>query len=79
MSFDREASGYRTVYIAVKDPETGEHRLKSRPVKESHISGEFVYLSDGLAEGELVITTRLINPFENILLEIEEPLPEETD
>ena len=79
VSFDREASGYRTVYIAVKDPETGEHRLESRPVKESHISGEFVYLSDGLAEGELVITTRLINPFENILLEIEEPLPEETD
>ncbi len=79
VSFDREASGYRTVYLAVKDPETGEHRLKSRPVKESHIAGEFVYLSEGLREGELVITTRLINPLENILLEIEEPESEETD
>lgn len=79
VSFDREASGYRTVYVAVHDPETGEHRLKSTPVKESHISGEFVYLASGLNEGDLVITTRLINPLENILLEFEEPLSEETD
>ncbi len=79
VSFDREASGYRTVYVAVKDPETVELRLKSKPVKESHIAGEFVYLSAGLDEGDLVITTRLINPLENTLLDVEDPLPRETD
>ena len=79
VSFDREASGYRTVYVAVKDPETVELRLKSKPVKESHIEGEFVYLAEGLDEGDLVITTRLINPLENTLLDVEDPLPQETD
>lgn len=79
VSFDREASGYRTVYLAVKNPETGEIRLKSRPVKESHIAGDFVYLSKGLDEGDLVITTRLINPLENTLLDLEDPPHRETD
>ena len=78
MSFDREASGYRTVYLAVKNPETGEMRLKSRPVKESHVAGEYVYIAEGLKPGDIVITTRLITPLENILLEIEDPLPLET-
>ncbi len=79
VSFDREASGYRTVYTAVKDPETGEVRLKSKAVKESHIAGEYVYVAQGLEEGDLVITTRLINPLENVLLELEDALPMEAD
>lgn len=77
--FDREASGYRTVYTAVKDAETGELRLKSKAVKESHVAGEYVYVAQGLEEGELVITTRLIDPLENILLKLEDALPMETD
>ncbi|MCH7908247.1 MAG: hypothetical protein IIB38_01370 [Candidatus Hydrogenedentes bacterium] len=79
VSFDHEASGYRTVYMAEKDPETGELRLKSKAVKESHIAGEYVYVAQGLEAGELVIITRLINPLENTLLEIEDALPMETD
>lgn len=80
VGFDKDASGYRTVYVAIHDEETGEYRLRSRNVKESHVEGDYVFVTgDGLAEGELVVTTRLINPLENTLLNIEEPLPVETD
>jgi len=79
VGFDRDASGYRTVYIARKDRETGQYRLASREVRESHIAGNLVYIREGIEAGDLVVTTRLINPLENTLLEIEEPLPVETD
>lgn len=74
VAFDREATGYQTVYVAMRNEETGEVRLKSKPVKESHVAGEYIYISEGLEEGDLVVTTRLINPLENTLLELEEPV-----
>lgn len=69
VGFDMDASGFRTVYIAKSDTETGETRLETRRVKESHIDGEFVYISQGIDPGDMVITTRLVNPLENLLLE----------
>lgn len=79
VGFDREASGYRSVFVARSDQETGEFRLETRAVKESHVEGDFVYVSQGLNEGENVITTRLVNPLENILLEIDESMVVATD
>ena len=79
VAFDREATGYQTVYVVNRHEETGEVRLKSKAVKESHIAGDFIYISEGLEAGDLVITTRLINPLENILLELEEPVTVESD
>lgn len=78
VNFDRDASGFRTVYIATYDKENDQYRLVTRHVQESHIEGDYIYIADGLEEGDLVITTRLINPLENSLLEIQEPLPVET-
>ena len=60
----------RTVYVAAKNDETSTFRLATRKVKESHVDGQFVYLSDGLKDGEQVIVTRLINPLENTLLDV---------
>lgn len=89
VTFDREATGFRTVYVAMRDIETGKVRLKSKLVKESHIEGDYVFVSAAvgadtggastLEPGDLVITTRLINPLEGILLELEDPLPVDTD
>ena len=89
VTFDREASGFRTVYVANPDPETGKVRLRSKPVKEAYIEGDFVYVTEAtgqgvppggsLKPGDLVVTTRLVNPLEGILLELEEPLPVTTD
>jgi RND family efflux transporter MFP subunit len=53
-----------TVYVAVND------RLKTVPVKIVRIEGEKAYVADGLNPGDRVITTRLIDPLENALLEI---------
>lgn len=77
VGFDETASGFRTVYLAVEDGD-GKPRLHSAQVKESHLEGQFVYISEGIAEGELVITTRLVNPLEKILLETEGGNPADT-
>ena len=53
-----------TVFLAV------DNRLKTVPVKVERMEGEFVYVSEGLENGEQVIKTRLINPLENSLLTI---------
>ena len=53
-----------TVFIA-KD-----NRLKTVPVSVSRREGERTLVADGLEEGDLVITTRLVDPLENSLLEI---------
>ncbi len=53
-----------TVYVA------RDGRLKTVPVKVARIQDDRVYVSEGLAPGEQVITTRLINPMENSLLQI---------
>ena len=46
------------------------NRLKTVPVKVARTDGEFVYISSGLKSGDIVVTTRLIDPLENSLLEI---------
>jgi len=61
----RPAVSYtNTVYTAV------DQRLKTRPVKVEHIEGGYAYISGGLKHGDLVVTTRLIDPLENALLTI---------
>ncbi len=70
VGFDLESSGFRTVYVAAPAADR-RLRLKTKKVQESHVAGEFVYIAEGISEGDLVITTRLVNPIENILLEAE--------
>jgi RND family efflux transporter MFP subunit len=53
-----------TVYIAIGN------RLKTVPVKVARMEGEYAYVADGLNAGDIAITTRLIDPLENALLEI---------
>jgi RND family efflux transporter MFP subunit len=53
-----------TVHIAVKD------RLKTLPVNVVRMDGENVYVAGGINTGDMVVTTRLIDPLENTLLEI---------
>ena len=53
-----------TVYIAV------DNRLKTLPVKVARVDGENAYITDGLNAGDMVVTTRLIDPLENTLLGI---------
>jgi RND family efflux transporter MFP subunit len=53
-----------TVHIAVKD------RLKTLPVNVVRVDGENAYVAGGINTGDMVITTRLIDPLENALLEI---------
>ena len=45
-------------------------RLKTVPVDVVRAEGDRVYVAGGLTPGDLVITTRLIDPLENALLEI---------
>jgi len=54
-----------TVYIS-----TSELRLKTVPVKVARMEGEYAYIENGLNPGDTIITTRLIDPIENSLLEI---------
>jgi RND family efflux transporter MFP subunit len=61
-----------TVYVS----QSG--RLKTVPVKVARIQGDRAFVSEGLSSGQQVITTRLINPLENSLLEIiASPRPED--
>ena len=53
-----------TVHIAVKD------RLKTVPVNVVRVDGENAYVAGGINAGDMIITTRLIDPLENALLEI---------
>jgi len=57
-----------TVYISK------ENRLKTIPVDITRSDGNTVYIGGGLNSGDLVITTRLVDPMENALLKIEDPL-----
>ncbi len=79
VGFDQEASGRRTVYVAHPDPDSGRATLETRSVVASHNDGDYVYVSEGLKEGEQIIVTRLVNPLENSLLDVQESSePEET-
>jgi len=53
-----------TVHIAVKD------RLKTVPVNVVRLDGEHAYVAGGINTGDMVVTTRLIDPLENALLEL---------
>ena len=55
-----------TVYIA-----DAENRLKTVPVSVARSEGDTLYISEGLNRGDTVITTRLIDPLENALLEVD--------
>jgi hypothetical protein len=46
------------------------NRLKTVPIKVARVEGENVYIAGGLNAGDTVITTRLIDPLENALIEI---------
>lgn len=79
VSFSKDDEGYRSVYIA-RETESGDMRLATVRVLESHQDGESMFIKEGIEPGMLVITTRLINPLANSLLSIEEPTPTgETD
>jgi RND family efflux transporter MFP subunit len=53
-----------TVHLAV------DNRLKTVPVKVARMESENAYVYGGLIAGDMVVTTRLIDPLENALLEI---------
>ncbi len=53
-----------TVHLAI------DNRLKTVPVKVARMEGENVYVYGGLNADDMVVTTRLIDPLENVLLEI---------
>ena len=56
-----------------------DNHLRTVPVEVARVQDDFVFVSDGLSPGDLVITTRLVNPLENSLLEVavsdEDPAP----
>lgn len=78
VSFSRDDEGYRSMFIA-KEAEDGNLRLDSIRVRESHIDGESIFISEGLEEGTKIVTTRLINPLANSLLNTETLSATETD
>ena len=53
-----------TVFVA------HDKRLKTVPVQVARVDGDYAYISGGLQNGDRVIVTRLVDPLENILLEI---------
>ncbi len=53
-----------TVYVA------RDNRLKTLPVSIARSEGDYAYIDGGLEPGDLVITTRLIDPLENALLDV---------
>lgn len=61
----RAVSFKNTVYIS------NDSRLKTIPVKVLRSEGDYAFITEGLRPGDLVITTRLVDPLENALLDIE--------
>jgi len=45
-----------------------DNRLKTIPVKVAWIDRKYTFVSEGISPGNMVITTRLVNPLENTLL-----------
>ncbi len=45
-------------------------RLQTTPVRVVRVQENKAYISEGLAEGDMVITTRLVNPLESSLVQI---------
>jgi RND family efflux transporter MFP subunit len=59
----------KTVYVAVNS------RLKTVPVSVARIQGEQTIVTGGIRPGDMVITTRLVDPLENARLAIKGPQP----
>jgi len=53
-----------TAYVSINN------RLQTVPVEVSWSHGDFVFVSSGLESGDIVVTTRLVNPLENTLLDV---------
>jgi RND family efflux transporter MFP subunit len=68
VSFAKDSEGYQTVFLAKESPDDGKLRLAKVKVLESHKTKQSIYISDGLREGDRIVTTRLINPLANSLL-----------
>lgn len=59
------AVSYKNTVYKIRDS-----RLRTVPVKVARIEGDTAIVSGGLQPGDLVISTRLADPLENILLEV---------
>ncbi len=70
LAFDRDAQGFRTLYLA-KPGDSNELRLTAVKVKEVYQRGELAYIGEGLKDGDLIVTTHLVNPLDNSLLDTE--------
>ena len=59
------AVSYKNTVYKIQDG-----RLKTVPVKVARVEGDTAIVSDGLQPGDMVVSTRLADPLENILLEV---------
>ncbi|MDJ0722977.1 MAG: HlyD family efflux transporter periplasmic adaptor subunit [Desulfobacterales bacterium] len=65
MAVPRWAVSFENTVFVARD-----RRLKTVPVQVARIQGDTAYVADGLAAGDRVIVTRLVDPLENALLKI---------
>jgi len=61
----RWAVSYQNTVYKIQDC-----RLKTVPVKVARVEGDTAIVSEGIQPGDLVVSTRLADPLENILLEV---------
>jgi RND family efflux transporter MFP subunit len=61
----RAAVSYKNTVFTVKD-----NRLKTVSVEVARVDNDNAYITGGISDGDMVITTRLVDPLENALLEI---------
>jgi len=61
----RQAVSFENTVYVVR-----ENRLHTVDVEVARIEGNFAFVNRGLQDGALVVTTRLVDPLENTLLEI---------
>lgn len=62
-----------TVYV-IRDG-----RLETAPVQVVRVQDDKAYISKGLVQGDMVITTRLVNPLERSLVEVVKAVSSETE
>jgi RND family efflux transporter MFP subunit len=66
----RWAVSYEETVYVVRDK-----RLRTARVEVNHTEGDFSFVTEGIAPGDIVITTRLIDPLENSLVAyLDEPV-----
>jgi len=61
----RSAVSYKNTVFTARD-----RRLKTVPVEVARVDNDYAYITGGISDGDVVITTRLVDPLENALLEI---------